>query len=417
MLKNILHTFFTRGSVALLNLVILLISSRNLGSVEMGRINLLILNISIIQIVNEIYTGYALVHFIPLKPLASLLKSGLAWTVMCVTGLHALFYAIDTYVRDIGETELLWHSVGFSLMIILNSFNCVILLGKEKIKTFNVVLLLQPLVLCGVLLYNIFGKGITSAYAYFFALYPALLLPLFVSSVSVYRLVKYDRTENTTTRSIFATGFLNQLGNLAHTLSNRFNYYMMGSFAMLGVYANATSLIESVWIIGNSFAPVVLTRVANSKDYSSYAKIVLVCSKLSLFLSMAVVLVILFLPETFFVYFLGEDFYGVKAVMLALSPGILSISFSVSVSHYFSGKGIQKIQLWANYSGLIITLCFSQYMIAKFGIIGAAYVASISYFTQALILSLVFFNQNQISAADFFRQNDLLRLIKSLKKN
>lgn len=416
MVRQIVNTFFTRGLVAFLNLAIILISSQNLGSQEMGRINLLILNISIIQIINEIYTGYALVHFIPLKPLGSLVRNGILWTFASVLFLHLLYYAIDTFVQDVVEDGMMPHSVALSLLFILNSFHCVILLGKQRIKTYNTVLLLQPLLLCLFLLLNIFGRDLISAQAYVFALYPALLFCLLISSIGVWNLVKNDQTPDTSNKSVIANGFLNQLGNLAHTLTNRFNYYMIGSFSLLGVYANATSLIESVWIIGNSFAPVVLTRVANSKDYSSYSHTVLVCSKISLLLSILVVAVIVVLPEAFFVYFLGPDFAGVKTIMLALAPGILAISFSVIISHYFSGKGIQKIQVWANYSGLLLTLCLSHYAIARFGIIGAAYVASLSYIVQALVLSTVFFRQNRLGWSELFQLKGLFTLLGQLRK-
>lgn len=415
MFRNILNTFFTRGSIAVLNLVILLIASRNLGSEVMGRVNLLILNIAIIQIINEIYTGYALVHYIPLRPLRELFKTGLIWTVCCVTLLNLLFYVVDKFVIDIYEQELFFHCFFLSGIIILNSFNCVIILGKEKIKIYNIILVLQPVVLCSVLVAGIMTYRTHTVYTYIYALYPAVILPLIISLSTVFKLIRTDNTPYKGDGNIFATGFLNQLGNLAHTLSNRFNYYMISSFALLGVYSNATSLIESVWLIGNSFAPIVLTRVANSDDYNAYGRTVLICSKISLVLSALVVLLIALLPEVFFTYFLGTDFVGVKAIMLALSPGILCISFSVIISHYFSGRGIQKIQLWANYSGLLVTLTLSHFMIDRYGMMGAAYAATASYFMQALILSLIFFKKNGFSLTELFSVKDL-QILKQLKK-
>lgn len=415
MLKSIINTFFTRGSIAILNLVILLVSSRNLGSEVMGRVNLLILNIAIIQIINEIYTGYALVHYIPLRPLRDLFKNGLLWTICCVTGLNLVFYLVDTLVMDIYEQELFFHCFFLSGIIILNSFNCVLILGKEKIKRYNLILLVQPVILCAVIVLSVLSDDTHSVYTYIYALYPAVTLPLIISLWTVLKLVRNDTTTHKSEGKVFATGFLNQLGNLAHTLSNRFNYYMISSFALLGVYSNATSLIESVWLIGNSFAPIVLTRVANSDDYGAYAKTVLICSKISLFLSTLIVLLIVILPEAFFTFFLGPDFVGVKAIMLVLSPGILCISFSIIISHYFSGRGIQKVQLWANYSGLLVTLTLSHIMIGRYGVIGAAYVATASYFTQALVLSVVFFKKNGFSFFKLFSLKDL-RILDQLRK-
>ena len=55
MLKKIIATLFTKGFVALINLAILLISSRELGGEVRGQVSLLILNIAIIQAINEIW--------------------------------------------------------------------------------------------------------------------------------------------------------------------------------------------------------------------------------------------------------------------------------------------------------------------------------------------------------------------------
>ena len=81
MLKNIISTLFTKGFVALVNLTILIVSSKQLGSDVRGQVSLLILNIAIIQIINEIYTGYALVHFIAKFSLKKVYTRGIIWIV------------------------------------------------------------------------------------------------------------------------------------------------------------------------------------------------------------------------------------------------------------------------------------------------------------------------------------------------
>jgi len=83
LLKNIISTLFTKGFVALVNLVILLVSSKQLGSDVSGKLSLLILDIAIIQIINEIYTGYALVYFIPKYSLKKVYVTGVIWTIIC----------------------------------------------------------------------------------------------------------------------------------------------------------------------------------------------------------------------------------------------------------------------------------------------------------------------------------------------
>ena len=97
MLKKIIATLFTKGFVALINLVILLVSSRQLGGDVRGQVSLLILNIAIIQAINEIYTGYALVYFVPKFSLKKLYKNGFLFSVLCTIASTVVFFSISFF--------------------------------------------------------------------------------------------------------------------------------------------------------------------------------------------------------------------------------------------------------------------------------------------------------------------------------
>lgn len=204
-------------------------------------------------------------------------------------------------------------------------------------------------------------------------------------------------------QAILKNGLVNQLGNLAHTLSNRYNYYLIAGAALVGVYASATSLIESVWILSGSISPIILTHIANQKDESNNSSVTFLLSKISFLLSTCCVILVLFLPESFFNALLGKDFTGTKNIMLWLSPGVLAISFSSILSHYFSGLGKQKILLLANSCGLLMTLSTSYYFIHRYGLVGACYAASLAYISQALVLTIVFMKENNFKVSDLLR--------------
>jgi len=130
--------------------------------------------------------------------------------------------------------------------------------------------------------------------------------------------------------------------------------------------------------------------------------------------SIACVGVLYFIPRDFFVFLLGEDFIHTKTVMLYLSPGILFISFSTIISHYFSGLGQQKVLVIANSCGLIAALCVSHYFVSRYQLLGACYSTIISYFVAAVILTAVFMKQNKFNVLDLFKfKNDFKLLQKS----
>ncbi|MBX3163240.1 MAG: polysaccharide biosynthesis C-terminal domain-containing protein [Bacteroidetes bacterium] len=394
MVKNIISTFFSKAAVALINLLVLLISSKQLGGEIIGQVSLLILNITIIQIVNEIYTGSFLVHFIPKFSLKKIYGAGFVWTFSCIVLLNLIFLLFN-----VGLKELWLHALLLSFFVTLTSFHNVILLGKEKIKLYNFLIFLQPLLLLLSLCVNLFVFGNKNLSSYIFALYLSFGFVCLLSTLFVLTTIsQHNTTHEFHFLSILKTGFTGQLGNLAHTLSNRFNFYLLSSILLVGIFSRASSLIESVWVISGSITPIVLTRIANQQQNPDNRNLTFRLAKISFALSLLCVIVVLFLPNELFVFLLGKDFENVKTLMLYLSPGILCISFSTVISHYFSGRGEQRVQLAANSLGLLFTLCASPFLISRYGLIGACGATSVAYFIQAFVLTLVFVREKKRSA-------------------
>lgn len=411
MLKKIIATLFTKGFVALVNLAILLISSKQLGGDVRGQVSLLVLNIAIIQAVNEIYTGYALVYFIPKYSLKKIYQTGFVWTMFCSIILSVVFFVFKIGIRD------QWiHVTCLSLIIILHSFHGVIILAKERIKMYNFLNFFQPALLLLILMIEIFYFDVKTVDSYIIALYISFLSSIIFSSFEVISIFK--RLEhllpNFDSKMIIKNGFYNQLANLSHMLSNRYNFYLLGNTVLVGVYSSATSLIESVLIISSSVAPIILTYIANKKDESKNVRITFLLSKLCFLLSLGCVLVLLIIPSEFFTYLLGKDFTSTKTVMLSLSPGVLFISFSTIISHYFSGLGKQRLIAIANFSGLFTTIVSSYFLVKNFQLLGACYAACLSYFVASVILVVLFMKENKLSFLSLFKLKGDLKVLKSI---
>jgi O-antigen/teichoic acid export membrane protein len=411
MLKKIIATLFTKGFVALVNLAILLISSKQLGGDVRGQVSLLVLNIAIIQAVNEIYTGYALVYFIPNYSLKKIYRTGFVWTLFCSIILSVVFL-----VFKIGIREQWIHVTFLSFIIILHSFHGVIILAKERIKMYNFLNFFQPALLLIVLMVEIFYFKLKTVDSYIIALYISFLCSIVFSSLEVLSIFK--RLEhvlsNFDSKLIIKNGFYNQLANLSHMLSNRYNFYLLGNTVLVGIYSSATSLIESVLIISSSVAPIILTYIANKKDESKNVRITFLLSKLCFLLSLGCVLVLLIIPGDFFTYLLGKDFSATKNVMLSLSPGVLFISFSTIISHYFSGLGKQRLIAIANFSGLSVTILTSYFLVNHFQLLGACYAACLSYFVASVILVVLFMKENKLSFISLFRLKGDLKILKNI---
>jgi O-antigen/teichoic acid export membrane protein len=409
MIKNIIQTLFTKGFVAIINFLILIVSAKYLGVNTRGEISLFILNIASIQIINEIYTGYSLVYFVPKFDLKKLVMNGVFWTLLATSVSNILFFLLN---KEINGYEL--DMFFLSVMVILNTFNMVIILAKENVKLYNFLSVLQPLLLlCGITFFTLFLNDFTFR-AYVIPLYISFSASFIISTFTVIKYVLADKSKTEfSLRSIFENGIFCQLAGFFHIMVNRLSWYILGSSALVGLYSAASSLIESVWIIASGITPIVLSKISNSGDTAFNRAITITLAKAAFVLSCFAILVLWFIPLELFTYLLGKDFSNTKHIMLCLSPGILCISFSTVISHYFSGLGKLKFIAGCNFAGFVCAVSLAFFLIDQYSLVGAAIAANVGYFIASLGLFLGFVVRNKLSFSEFF---NIKADIKNLKQ-
>jgi O-antigen/teichoic acid export membrane protein len=398
MFRNILQSLFTKGFVAIINFIILIVSSRYLGVSSRGEISILVLNISIIQIVNEVFTGYTLVYFIPRFNLRKIYFAGAIYTLLACSLSNSIFYVLKEHIPGYEFLSFL-----ISLVVIMNTFNCVIILGRELISWYNFLNVIQPVLLMAGLSYcTLYLKNFTFA-SYVWPLLTSFAIAFLISSAVVFRQLKLKQAyTDFALKPILSNGFLCQLAVLMHVFCNRYSYYLLGEKADVGLYSSASSLIESVLIISNGIAPVLLSRVANSGDSERSRRMTLGLAKASFLLSIFCVFVIALLPDKFFTMILGEGFIGIKKIMLLYSPGILALSFAGMISHYFSATGKLKIILFCNGMGFLFAMVLAHILIPQYRLTGAAISADVSYSVLTICLIFVFLRKGKQEIKSLF---------------
>ncbi len=412
MFKNILHSLFTKGLVAVINFFILIVSSRYLGVSSRGEISIFILNIAIIQIINEVYTGYSLVYFIPKFNIKKLYVLGLVYTLIFCSLSNIVVVFLDKQVPGYG-----WLGYIVSLLIIVNTFNCVLILGKEKVKVYNFLNLIQPLLLLIGLGFSLIVLKEFTFNAYIFPLLISFIVAFLFSTFIVLNFnLKSSSQKIFDLKPIVINGLLCQAAVLMHIFCNRYSYYLLPDSAKVGLYSSASSLIESVLIIANGISPVLLARVANTGNTLKSSEMTLSLSKASLLFSFFAVMVIFLLPEDFFLYLLGNGYVGIKRLMMLYSPGILMVSFFGIISNYFSALGKLKLIVFCNSFGFIITLISAPYLIKKYDVDGAAYTVNLAYLAVAIAISVAFFISNKLNFMRLISFKNDLKNLKGLVK-
>lgn len=410
MLQKIIQSLITKGSVAVVNFLILIVTSKYLGISTRGEISLIILNLAIIQMINEVYTGYSLVHFITKFNINKIYFNGIAFTLGACTITNLVLYLMGMQTEGYGLILFL-----LSVIIILNTFNCVIILSKEYYKMYNFLSFFQPVILLlGIFLFT-YGYHNFTLDAFIWPLVISFSLSFFISSYFIFAYsLKHESKTEFEIAPILKNGFYCQLAVLMYILSGRLSYYLLETKPDVGLYSTASSLIESVLIITNSITPILLSRVAISGKNEKSIQFTLIFAKLCFVFSALAVAIIYLIPNSFFTFILGDSFKTSKEIMMWLSPGIIFLSFSGIISHYYSAIGNLKTVSFYNAFGFIITISLSPFLINRYGIGGAAITTNIAYFITFLASLIVFMKNTGLKLSAFFTLKEDMKALKEI---
>ncbi len=414
MFQNILQSISVKILVAIINFCVLIISSKYLGVSSRGEISIFILNLSIIQGINEVFTGYSIIYFVPKFNFKKIFVSGLIFTLIFCSLSNVLLNLLNKQVKGYENLAYI-----ISLLVILNTFNSMLLLGKEAIKSFNILAFFQPFTLLLGILVSVFYFKSYTFQSYIYPLLFSFLLAFIGSSYALYQVHQTKQTNQTPFHlsQILTNGFYFQAAFLLLIFCNRLSFYVLSDTKKVGLYAAACMLMESVLLIVNSLAPVLISKIANQSKQANSADYTLRFVKLAFISSALFIFVLAFIPESVFVFFLGAGFTGVKSLMLAYAPAILMMSVFSVINQYFSGIGKQKFILLSNAFGFLATLVFAPFFIDRFDTIGAAYTANISYAVIFILSMTLFVKSTKINLLQFFEMKNDFVFFKRLIKN
>jgi O-antigen/teichoic acid export membrane protein len=390
MLKKILNTFGIRAFSAILNLLIAVLLSQYLGPSGKGTQSIILTTISFILIFSNLVGGATLVYLTPRFNVSLLLVPSYVWTIFM--GLISYFIL---KVSNLVESIYIPH---ICVLAVINSFMSIhsnILIGKERIRESNNLVLFQTVILILSLLaaFTLFKQ--VSVNSYIASLYISMGVCMVISaffigksilSIRLFPLVQFVPV----VIQLFRYGFQNQVAHITQMLSFRLSYYVLDEYkgvAAVGVYSNGISIAESIWLVAKSMALVQYSWVSNSTDHEASARMTIRLVKGSVLLSLIIVVPLLLLPVSGYTFIFGGGFAGVKPIIWSLLPGVLIYNLSILFGHYFSGTGRYYINTTISSAGLAVSAILYFTFIPMYSETGAGIATSLSYiFTSMLFL-------------------------------
>ncbi|MFO7722717.1 MAG: polysaccharide biosynthesis C-terminal domain-containing protein [Bacteroidales bacterium] len=390
MFRNILNTTIVKIVNTLVAFAILMISARLLGPAAMGTIGLILLAITIILLLNNLVGSGALVFLVPRYSLGMIARISYGWTFIASGVGIACFVLLK-----IEPTEYAIDIFFLSLIFGFNFVNQNILIGKGLIRFFNLISFIQYMMMIILVVLLFYVLDVPSIRNYLLTLYVSWSLHLVLGTVKVLSLVSGHPVKETRglIRDMLRYGFYVQIANLTQFFNYRLTYYFVESFlgrASLGVFEIGNKFADGIWLFGKSIAMVQYSWIANSKQGDDTVTLTLRLFKFSTMLTLFLVLIMVALPESVYLFLFGARFEGVHEVLVWLAPGIVFMSGAMILSHHFAGTGKYHINTIGSLIGLgfIVLLCFL--LVPQYGLKGAALAASITYFISLLYLLIVF---------------------------
>ena len=402
MFKQILSTIGVKAFSAIANFSIVIITAQFFGAEGRGYISLIIAAISLVSMFSNFIGGTTLTYLVSRENISNLILTSYVW-IISVSSVAFILINYLQLMEDEENTRIFF----LSMLFALTAINQNILLGYQKIKKYNIITVVQSLVQIislVVYLYIFKEKNISVFITTLYISYGlAFILSCFFISKYLQISLRTDIMQVAITA--FQFGAIAQLANLFQFISYRYAYVVLNNpnnQTDVGIYSTAVSISEAVWLISGAISIVQYSKISNTEDPKVAQELTLKLSKFSLLLTVLAMAFLLLLPDTFYVFLFGKDFTGVKAIMLTLTMGIVSLGYSIVFSHYFSGLGKYYVNTIVSFVGMIVTIVLSKLLIPKYGIPAAGWISSVTYLLGTICLVVYFLYHSKINVKRLF---------------
>ena len=392
--NNIIQTIGGKSAILLLNFVIVVLSTRLWGTDGRGAIALFVANVGLITSVSNIFTGSSVAYYLSKWGLSKLTFQAYLWVFLIAAILGVVFHIYD---KETPSLLLFFVAV----LVGFTTFHSYVFIGNQRIGYYNLITIIQPVFQTGAML--LFFYYVERSYFAFF--YGMIVSYVLVFIISLFLNGKTDeiiswRLDKSVIKETFLFGWQIELSNFLQFFNYRLSFYFLNYYigaSTLGVFSVGVTISEAIWIVSRSIALVQYSNVLKQGDTKESFHETGITARLSLFISLFCLILVLCLPKQVFSFVFGEGFEGVKQVILLLSPGTLAIAVSNVYGNYFSAIGKAKILILKSAIGVIFTVGLSLWLIPTLQITGACIVNTGSYLVSSVVLFWFFFRKTKQS--------------------
>lgn len=186
-------------------------------------------------------------------------------------------------------------------------------------------------------------------------------------------------------RKLAGFGVQGEAGNVLQLLNYRLDQFLVSYFvglAGVGIYAVGTSMTETIFVLANAVALVLLPRLTADEDESQWMAPLATRNTMLIAAAGAVGLAVtapVVVPLAF-----GDDYRDSVQVMWLLLPGTVALAGAKVLTSYIFSKGKPLVNTGITAISLVVTVVGDLIFIPLFDVNGAALASSIAYFVHFL---------------------------------
>lgn len=400
MIKKIASTFFTKILAGIINLLIAVLISNWLGADGKGVQGLYFTTVGLSITFISILGLMPITYLFPRKPSLNYFLIVYIWSF---TSPILLYFGLKSF--NILEDYILFITLT-SFISSLVSNNLSIFIIKERIVYYNLAIFSQPLSLIIFIVSIYLFLDSFSIKHYIYSLLFSYIVLFIFSLKGVFLILKANISINIRTITgdfvrMMRYGGIYQVSTIIQLLCFRGSYYLLNHYSTisdLGVYSNAVSISESIWIISKSLSIVFYSRMINAKK-EQHKQLLNLFTFASFWLQVSVLFIIVLLPGSFYTNLFGSGFIELKKNLIFLLPSALLFGQSLIIEFYFAATGRNHINLITNAIGLAVIIGLSLVLIPAYSIFGAAVATSVGYLSAIMVYN--YFLKKHLNASIF----------------
>ena len=410
--KNTAVTTAARIAAALLNLATAAVIARMLGPQGQGIYSLAVLFPGLLVVFNNLAFNSAAVYLIgtrkysPAVALAQMLYFTVFASVLTLPVGWLLLKFWGTTLFPGVPPQLLLLALGMVPLLLATDLFCHILIALQKLRTYNILSLLQSglfLVLALALLPggHFSVRAVLLAYAASYV--PAVIFIYYRALRETGGLKLSFRPDYF--RDALSYGLKVYLGSVFSFVDYRVNMLLLNLMlnpAAAGIYYAAVRLAEGIWLVSQSASTVLFPRVASDPNPQASARFTaLVCRTVLLFTTVMVIPLLLFSRQVMTLLY-SDAFSSGGPVLAVLLAGAVAIGAWRILANDLAARGKPMIYTRVTGVAILLNITLNLLLIPRWNVTGAAAAVTISYFFRYLITTWYYSRETGQTMASTF---------------